>query len=289
MVTEIVANELNFSAPNGSEMVNASFELQSPQLVAICSDDDGLVTALADALTGQLDDLEGDLQINGESVTTSTQQTSQMISVASDLQLKPRKHIDEWVQKLIGETDHAITWDQTKQLFDAFDIDTSQRVKNLSDEQLRLMQVIIPTILYFPIIILDQEFDKLVPSDVSKVWSLLRDYAQKTNALIIMSSKKVSTMLQWADTIYYFNGGHFNFARSLHMDAKNDCVVTITGSHLPLKAAERVGARVLEDSSNKTRLFFSGNIQRLLPILEQKTITNVRIEDATIEDELKAY
>ncbi len=46
---------------------------------------------------------------------------------------------------------------------------------------------------------------------------------------------------------------------------------------------------MLEEAGNETRFLFTGNIQTLLPLLEQSTITDVRIEDATIEDELMAY
>ena len=63
----------------------------------------------------------------------------------------------------------------------------------------------------------------------------------------------------------------------------------ITGTGVPVATAERIGARLLEEATHETRLLFSGNIQALLPLLEQNTITDVRIKDATIEDELLAY
>ena len=44
-----------------------------------------------------------------------------------------------------------------------------------------------------------------------------------------------------------------------------------------------------EEAPKETRFLFTGNIQVLLPLMEQSTITDVRIEDATVEDELMTW
>lgn len=288
-MTEIMANELNLTAPNGSELFNVSFEWQSPQIVAICSDDTELVPALAMALRSQLKDIDGQLTIDGQPVSQMKRRVDEMVSVAGELRLKPRKRLGEWLQRLIDKFPDAIRWEQAEQLLRAFDIDADVRLKELSAEQERLIQVLVPTILCSPVIMLGQEFDQLAAGDISKVWSLLKDYSQKTNALIVMSSSDVTTMLKWADVMYYFDRGHLTSTRQLPTHDGTDCVVTITGSGFPSATAERVGARLLEEAEHETRLLFSGNIQALLPLLEQNTITDVRIQDATIEDELLAY
>ena len=61
------------------------------------------------------------------------------------------------------------------------------------------------------------------------------------------------------------------------------------GTACPIDNAVKLAAHMLEEAGNETRFLFTGNIQTLLPLLEQSTITDVRIEDATIEDELMAY
>lgn len=50
-----------------------------------------------------------------------------------------------------------------------------------------------------------------------------------------------------------------------------------------------MGARILEEAPQETRFLYAGNIQAILPLLEQSTITDVRIEDATVADELMTY
>ncbi len=288
-MTEITANELNLTSSNGSELFNVSFEWQSPQIVAICSNDTELIPALAMALRSQIKDIDGQLTIDGQPVSRIKRQVEEMVSVAGESRIKPRTRLDKWLQHLINKFPDAIHWEQAAQLLRAFNIDGNVRLKELTTEQERLIQVLVPTILCSPVIMLGQEFDQLLAGDVPKVWSLLKDYCQKTNALVVMSSSDVTTMLKWADVMYYFDRGHLTSTRQLPTHDSTDCVVTITGSGFPSATAERVGARLLEEAEHETRLLFSGNIQALLPLLEQNTITDVRIQDATIEDELLAY
>ena len=257
--------------------------------MATCSNDTELIQALAMALRSQIKDIDGQLTIDGQPVSRIKRQVEEMVSVAGELRIKPRKRLDKWLQHLINKFPDAIHWEQAAQLLRAFNIDGNVRLKELTTEQERLIQVLVPTILCSPVIMLGQEFDQLLAGDVPKVWSLLKDYCQKTNALVVMSSSDVTTMLKWADVMYYFDRGHLTSTRQLPTHDSTDCVVTITGSGFPSATAERVGARLLEEAEHETRLLFSGNIQALLPLLEQNTITDVRIQDATIEDELLAY
>lgn len=288
-MTEIMANELNMTAPNGSELFNVSFEWQSPKVVAIVSDDTELVPALAMALRGQLKEVDGQLSIDGQPVDELKKQVEEIVSLAGEIRFRPRKRLDKWLKRLIDKQNNTLTREQTAQLLQEFAIDSQLKFKDLSAEQELLMQVLVPTIMRKPIILLGREFDQLSASNTQKVWSLLKDYSQKTNALVVMSSADVTTMLNWADVMYYFDRGHLTSTRQVVTHDSTDCVVTITGTGFPVATAERIGARLLEEAAHETRLLFSGNIQALLPLLEQNTITDVRIKDATIEDELLAY
>lgn len=288
-MTEIMAKELNMTAPNGSDLFNVSFEWQSPKIVAIVSDDTELVPALALALRGQLKEVDGQLSIDGRPVDELKKQADEMVSLAGEIRFRPRKRVDKWLKRLIQKQSNTLTWDQTEQLLREFTIDSQLKFKDLSAEQELLMQALVPTIMRKPIIMLGQDFDQLSAENTQKLWSLLKDYGQKTNALIVMASADVTTMLNWADVMYYFDRGHLTSTRQVVTHDSTDCVVTITGTGFPVATAERIGARLLEEATHETRLLFSGNIQALLPLLEQNTITDVRIKDATIEDELLAY
>ena len=77
--------------------------------------------------------------------------------------------------------------------------------------------------------------------------------------------------------------------RDLTMNEGVDCAVTVIGKGFPIDMAVKLGAHMLEEATGEIRFLFTGNIQALLPLLEQSTITDIRIEDATLEDELMAY
>ena len=95
--------------------------------------------------------------------------------------------------------------------------------------------------------------------------------------------------MRFSKIIYYFEGSHLTSVRNVEMLDSVDCVVTIIGTGFPVENAVKLGAHMLEEAPKETRFLFTGNIQVLLPLLEQSTITDVRIEDATVEDELMTW
>ena len=115
------------------------------------------------------------------------------------------------------------------------------------------------------------------------------DYTKKTDSLVIFTSQDVSTLMRFSKVIYYFEGSHLTSARNVEMLDSVDCVVTIIGTGFPVENAVKLGAHMLEEAPKETRFLFTGNIQVLLPLMEQSTITDVRIEDATVEDELMTW
>ena len=107
--------------------------------------------------------------------------------------------------------------------------------------------------------------------------------------MILMTSSNMTTMMSCADDIYYFSRGYLTSTRHLHPQSGVDCVVTVFGTGFPIETAQKLGARILEEAPQETRFLYAGNIQAILPLLEQSTITDVRIEDATVADELMTY
>ncbi len=61
------------------------------------------------------------------------------------------------------------------------------------------------------------------------------------------------------------------------------------GTGFPIDNAVKLGAYMLEEAGNETRFLSLEIFKHYCHYLEQSTITDVRIEDATIEDELMAY
>ena len=115
--------------------------------------------------------------------------------------------------------------------------------------------------------------------------AVLPDMMEKREGKII----NICSMMSCADDIYYFSRGYLTSTRHLHPQSGVDCVVTVFGTGFPIETAQKLGARILEEAPQETRFLYAGNIQAILPLLEQSTITDVRIEDATVADELMTY
>lgn len=288
-MAEIIADGVDLAAKNGTKLMDASFNWRSPNLIALCSNDSELLITIAAALSGQLSLEEGKLTINGQPASSLRRHADQVIAWVSDRPMRPRMRVGKLVQRLLKREKDPVSEQQASAILQELGIPSESRFRDLDPQQHLLMEIALPVLAQRHFIMCDQRFDKLNSNNVTKAWSLLRDYAHKTSSLVVMSSNDVTTMLKWADVIYYFDRGHLTSTRQLPTHDSSDCVVTVTGTGFPAETAERLGAQMLEEAPNETRMLFSGNIQALLPLLEQNTITDVRITDASIQDELMAY
>ncbi|MCD7118080.1 multidrug ABC transporter ATPase [Limosilactobacillus albertensis] len=288
MLSSITINDLIFDAKSGDQLDNVSLELKSPQVVGICSNDTGAATALEDLLAVRGKILNGDVTINGVPFKKYKRQSKNEIGRIDDVVLKG-KTIEKAVKHALHHKENALTPEQTFEMIKALNLKPDQVVGELSESQQLELRVIILLAWQRPIVILSNAFDDIEEDRRQLLGSLVKDYTQKVNALVLFTSKNVSTLMRFADTLYYFSGSHLTSARDLSMNDGVDCTVTVMGTGFPIDNAVKLGAHMLEEASDETRFLFTGNIQALLPLLEQSTITDVRIEDATIEDELMAY
>ena len=287
-MSRISLSNLTFEAKSGDQLEDVSMELTSPQMVAICSNDDGATSSLEQLIVGAGKVLDGDVTVNGQDLKYLRRHHDDVIANLAEISLRGRT-VEKAIQKASRHQDGALSLDATLQMLQPLDIQPETKLADLSDNQQQELKLIIMLALRRSIVVLDQGLDKLSEQARLTMGQLLKDYTQKTDSLVLFTSENVSTMMRFADVIYYFNGSHLTSVRALHLGDGVDCTVTVTGTGLPVEMAVRMGAHMLEEAPNETRFLYTGNIQALLPLLEQSTITDVRIEDATVEDELMAY
>ena len=287
-MSRISLSNLTFEAKSGDQLEDVSMELTSPQMVAICSNDDGATSSLEQLIVGAGKVLDGDVTVNGQDLKYLRRHHDDVIANLAEISLRGRT-VEKAIQKACRHQDGALSLDSTLQMLQPLDIQPETKLADLSDNQQQELKLIIMLALRRSIVVLDQGLDKLSEQARLTMGQLLKDYTQKTDSLVLFTSENVSTMMRFADVIYYFNGSHLTSVRALHLGDGVDCTVTVTGTGLPVEMAVRMGAHMLEEAPNETRFLYTGNIQALLPLLEQSTITDVRIEDATVEDELMAY
>lgn len=287
-MSRIVLNDLTFEAKSGDQLEGVSMELTSPQMVAICSDDQGAASAVEQLVAGIGKVLDGSAQVNDQDVTHLKRRHAATVASLDEIDLRGRR-VGKVIKKALRRQPNALSLAATTQLAQSLGIQVDARLASLTDVQQQELKLVILLALRRPIVMLQDGLDALPGDARLTIGNLLRDYVQKTNSLVLFTSTDVSTMMRFADVIYYFNGSRLTSARALRASDGVDCTVTVTGTGLPVELAVKMGAHMLEEAPNETRFLYTGNIQALLPLLEQSTITDVRIEDASVEDELMAY
>lgn len=287
-MVEIVTHNLTIEADNGSRLSNIDLTLQSPNVVAFCSDDPLFGETLFSLLRKHGQPTSGMIQINDQPLKTFRHPEKSLVML-DDLRFKDRWTIQRAIRQAQKGSANSIDDEQARQILSQFDLDWQLVIRGLNRNQEIELSIILLLVKQPSVLLLDHATDGLTPREAKAVWQLLRSYAQKTDALILMTSSNMTTMMSCADDIYYFSRGYLTSTRHLHPQSGVDCVVTVFGTGFPIETAQKLGARILEEAPQETRFLYAGNIQAILPLLEQSTITDVRIEDATVADELMTY
>ena len=287
-MSSVVLSNLTFEAKSGDQLEEVSLGLMSPKMVAICSDNAGTVLALEQLLMDQGKIIEGSAQINGEDITKYKRHPERVVASFDQTVLKG-KTVEKAIARALKHVKGALDVTQTLQMLLPLGIKYDEKVATLGAAQQQELRIIILLALRRPVVFLSDGLDQLSEESRQTIGNLVKDYAKKTNSVVIFTSSDVSTMMRFADTIYYFSSDRLTSARDLGVNDGVDCTVTVTGTGLPIDVAIKLGAHMLGEAQNQTRFLYTGNIQALLPLLEQSTITDVRIEDSSVEDELMAY
>lgn len=287
-MSNITINNLTFDAKSGDQLDDFSIELNSPQVVGICSNDSGAATAIDELLAVRGKILNGDVTINGVPFKKYKRQSKSEVGRIGDVAIKG-KTVEKAVTHALKHHDNALSPEQALQLVASLNFSADQLIASLTDEHKKELQLAILLAWQCPIVILNNSLDDLPAERRTALAGLIKDFAEKTDAIVLFTSNDISTLMRYAKTLYYFNGSRLTSVRDLAMNDGVDCTVTVMGTGLPIDLAVKMGAHMLEEAADETRFLYTGNIQALLPLLEQSTITDVRIEDATIDDELMAY
>ena len=287
-MSRISLSNLTFEAKSGDQLEDVSMELVSPQMVAICSNDDGATSSLEQLVTGAGKVLDGKVNVDGRDLKYLRRHHDELIANLVETDLRGRT-VEKVIKKACRHQDGALSVDATLKMLQPLGLQPDTKLAVLNDRQQQELKIIILLALRRPVVVLGRGLDQFEEQARLTMGQLLKDYTQKTDSLVLFTSENVSTMMRFADVIYYFNGSHLTSVRALRLGDGVDCTVTVTGTGLPVEMAVRMGAHMLEEAPNETRFLYTGNIQALLPLLEQSTITDVRIEDASVEDELMAY
>ena len=216
-MSSITINDLVYDAKSGDQLDNVSLELKSPQVVGICSNDTGAATALEDLLSVRGKILNGDVTINGVPFKKYKRQSKNEIGRIDDVVLKG-KTVAKAVDHALRHRKNALKPKQALQMLKSLKFEPDQMIASLNEAQQLELRIALLLAWQCPIVILSDAFDGLEENKRQMIGHLVKDYAQKVDALVLFTSKNISTLMWFAHTLYYFNGSHLTSARDLSMN-----------------------------------------------------------------------
>lgn len=285
----ITLDNCSFEAKSGDELKAVTMSITSPAVVGICAADQGPMAAMMQLLQKRGKLYDGTVTINGQDLEQMRRrELESLVSTPEDVQLRGRT-VEKAIAKSLRHFETALTVEQVEGILTQLNIDADKHLRELTPDEETELEIVLLISRRLPIVVFNYALDALSEENRKMIQALLGDFTQKTDSIVLLASDDITTMFDCANSLYYFDSGRLTSARDLTHHDEEDRRVVVTGTGFPTEMAVRLGARMLEEAPSETIFLFDGNIQALLPLLEQDTITDVRIEDATVEDELNAY
>ncbi len=161
-MSRIVLNDLTFEAKSGDQLENVSMELASPQMIAICSNDQGATTALEQLVIGNGKILDGSIMINDQNVKDLRHHHGTNI-IASLAMIELRGHkVEKVIKRALRRQANALSLKATLQMAQSLDIHADDRVATLTAIQRQELKLIILLALRRPIVMLEDGLDYLI-------------------------------------------------------------------------------------------------------------------------------
>lgn len=265
-----------------------TFQVEPASISGLCSNQPEAVREMFQLIGGTAKPDAGQVLVDGGEAYSKRKQLESVVGTLS-IQNGLTKH--GTVKDVLNATlkkapDNSLTIEQALSIIRQFKVDPAMRSSELTFAQARQVELVSLLMQKLPILLLEHPTEQMDRQQSRAVWQLLADYVDKMQALILFSSPRVAEMQQHAYQIIYLTNGHVTKTRPIETHDSSDSIVTVTGSGLDLDLVTTLGGRFIEETPSEQKFLFAGSIQTLLPLLERSTITDVRIEDATIEDEL---
>ncbi|MFZ2587995.1 ATP-binding cassette domain-containing protein [Paucilactobacillus nenjiangensis] len=257
---------------------------------ALAGTDFNSANSLFELIAGQAKLDDGSILIDGQDSYKARKKLADQIGyVDGNDKNSLRGTVDEVISSTVKKNNGGISKDQVAAILKQLDIHLIEPADGLEAGRLQQLKIIVEIAKGKSILLLANPTAEMNELQRTQIWQLLRDFAKKTQAIIIFSSDSISEMQYFADEILYIDNGKLRHVQKLITHDTTDCLVTVKGTGFPVAMAETLGSFVIREANDEIRFIFSGNIQALLPLLEQSTITDIRISDVTVKDELMRF
>lgn len=106
----------------------------------------------------------------------------------------------------------------------------------------------------------------------------------KEGMTIFLSSHNLREVQEYCTRAAFIRNGNIIAVEDIANQQMTGKVIALKGTNLPLEKLTNAGARIIEKEAGKARLIFDDDIKTILPLLQEKEITDVTITNQELED-----
>lgn len=176
---------------------------------------------------------------------------------------------------------------QIDYFIELFDIDRQKKMSELSLGNKKKVAITAGILPNPELLILDEPTNGLDPLMQHRLFEELEKYNQK-GMTIFLSSHDLNEVQQHAHRAAFIRQGKIITVQDITKEKSLGKVITLIGDHIPLSLFEKMGAAILKHQGNETRLFYEGDLHKVLPLLGDESIEDFTVTNPELEDQFMA-
>ncbi|MEG0691714.1 MAG: ABC transporter ATP-binding protein [Oscillospiraceae bacterium] len=225
--------------------------------------------------------------LNLDTVTESSQIKKLIGYVPSEVRYYGALTGEELMKSTLG-FHHSKNVAMIDTLCQKLDIDKKKRIGELSLGNKKKIAIACAIIHEPKLIILDEPTSGLDPLIQKKLFELLKEQNAK-GATIFISSHNLNEVEEHCTKVAFIKEGKILKTLDLNCNSPHSKIITITGSNLEKSVFLQNDFTILSQENNLIKLSFKGATQSLLDILVTQSITDLTIQNLSLEDEFLTY
>ncbi|MBC1537910.1 macrodiolide ABC transporter ATP-binding protein TimA [Listeria seeligeri] len=167
--------------------------------------------------------------------------------------------------------------------FEMFSIDPKKIFGEMSLGNKKKVAIVAGLITEPKLFILDEPTNGLDPLMQHYLFKEMTD-RNKEGMTIFLSSHNLREVQEYCTRAAFIRNGNIIAVEDILNQQMSGKVIALKGSNLPLEKLISAGARVIEKEVGKARLIFDDDIKTILPLLQEKEITDLTITNQELED-----
>ncbi|MBM7690120.1 ABC transporter ATP-binding protein [Enterococcus ureilyticus] len=207
--------------------------------------------------------------------------------VSSDVRFYPHMTTGEILQYVADFHQIKNSKQQIDYFIELFDIDRQKKMSELSLGNKKKVAITAGILPNPELLILDEPTNGLDPLMQHRLFEELEKYNQK-GMTIFLSSHDLNEVQQHAHRAAFIRQGKIITVQDITKEKSLGKVITLIGDHIPLSLFEKMGAAILKHQGNETRLFYEGDLHKVLPLLGDESIEDFTVTNPELEDQFMA-